>query len=74
MEVLIMKCEKCGSENIVVGKLSTGMGGLVFTTKKAQEKLPFTDNYSVLSASACKDCGGIFDWKVLNPEKLKNDE
>ena len=32
-----MKCEKCGSMNIVEGKLSTGMGGLVFTTRKSQK-------------------------------------
>lgn len=27
-----MKCEKCGSSNIVEGKLYTGTSGLVFTT------------------------------------------
>ncbi len=37
-----MKCEKCGSANTIEGKLSTGMGGLVFTTDTFQQKLPFT--------------------------------
>ena len=69
-----MKCEKCGSENIIVGKLSTGLGGLVFATKKSQKKLPFTKNYSVLSASMCKDCGCIFDIIALNPKNLKDDK
>ena len=27
------KCTKCGSANVVEGKLSTGTGGLVFTTQ-----------------------------------------
>ena len=40
-----MKCEKCGSLNVIEGKLSTGTGGLVFTTDKSQKKLPFTKNY-----------------------------
>ena len=29
------KCPKCGSGNIMEGKLSTGMGGLVFVTKES---------------------------------------
>lgn len=65
-----MKCEKCGSENTVVGKLSTGTGGLVFTTENSQKKLPFTKDYSVLCASGCIDCGCIFDLKMLNPENI----
>ena len=69
-----MKCEKCGSENVIIGKLSTGLGGLVFTTEKSQKKLPFTKNYSVISASACKDCGNIYDLKIVNPENVKRDE
>ena len=32
------KCTKCGSANVVEGKLSTGTGGLVFTTQKSQKK------------------------------------
>ena len=36
------KCTKCGSANVVEGKLSTGTGGLVFTTQKSQKKLPLT--------------------------------
>ncbi len=65
-----MKCEKCGSENVVEGKLSTGMGGLVFTTEKSQKKLPFTDNYSVLTAKGCKDCGAIFDLRMADPQNI----
>ena len=62
-----MKCEKCGSLNVIEGKLSTGTGGLVFTTEKSQKKLPFTKNFSTLVAKGCKDCGAIFDICMENP-------
>ena len=65
-----MKCVQCGSENVVEGKLSTGLGGLVFTTEKAQKSLPFTKNYSVLTAKGCKDCGAVFDLRMVNPENI----
>ena len=65
-----MKCEKCGSENVVEGKLSTGTGGLVFTTKKSQGKLPITKNYSTLTAKGCKDCGAIFDIRMENAQAI----
>lgn len=61
-----MKCEKCGSSNIIEGKLSTGTGGLVFTTETSQKKLPFTKNYSTLTAKGCKDCGAVFDIRMEN--------
>ncbi len=32
------------------------MGGLVFTTKEAQPKLPLTKSYSTLIACGCLDC------------------
>lgn len=64
------KCTKCGSEKIVKGKLSTGMGGLVFTTEEAQKKLPFTQNYSTLIAIGCKECGAIFDIYMENPQAI----
>jgi hypothetical protein len=62
-----MKCEKCGSENVIEGKLSTGMGGLVFTTKEAQPKLTMTKSYSTLIACGCLDCGAVFDIRMENP-------
>lgn len=65
-----MKCEKCGSSNIIEGKLSTGTGGLVFTTEKSQKKLPFTQNYSTLTAKGCKDCGTVFDIRMENPQAV----
>ena len=63
-------CEKCGSANVTVGKLSTGMGGLVFTTKASQKKLPFTRNYSVLTAKGCMDCGAVFDIRMADPAAI----
>ena len=68
-----MKCEKCGSENVMEGKLSTGLGGLVFTTAKSQRKLPFTQNYSTLTAKGCKDCGAVFDIRMENPKAMREE-
>lgn len=66
-----MKCEKCGSENVVEGKLSTGTGGLVFTLEDEQKKLPFTKVWSPLEAFGCLDCGAVFGVRMTDPEKLK---
>ncbi len=65
-----MKCEKCGSENIIEGKLSTGNGGLVFTTKASQKGIPFTKNYSTLVAKGCQDCGAVFDIRMEIPQNI----
>lgn len=62
-----MKCEKCGSDRVIEGKLSTGLSGLMFTTEKSQKKLPVTKNYSAITAKGCKDCGAIFDIRMLSP-------
>ena len=67
-------CEKCGSANVTVGKLSTGMGGLVFTTKASQKKLPFTRCYSTLTAKGCRDCGAVFDVRMEHPERIEQEE
>ena len=65
-----MKCEKCGSDNVIKGKLSTGFGGLVFTTEQSQSKIPFSKNYSVLTAKGCKDCGAVFDIRMETPQYI----
>lgn len=65
-----MKCENCGSVNVIEGKLSTGLGGVVFTTITSQKRLPFTKNYSVIQAIACKDCGHIFSLKLVTPDNV----
>lgn len=65
-----MNCEICNSENTIEGKLSTGFGGVVFTTITSQRKLPFTKNYSVIQAIACKDCGHIFSLKLVTPQNV----
>lgn len=65
-----MKCEKCGSDNVIKGKLSTGLGGLVFTTEQSQSKIPFSKNYSVLTAKGCKDCGAVFDIRMETPQYI----
>ena len=65
-----MKCDKCGSENIIDGKLSTGFCGVVFATKKSQKRLPFSKNYSTITATACKDCGHIFNLVLIAPERI----
>ena len=70
---MINKCAKCGSENVMEGKLSTGMGGLVFCGKNVQKKLPLTQNYSTLIAMGCKDCGAVFDIRMENPQAVEED-
>lgn len=65
-----MKCKECGSQNIMEGKLSTGTGGVIFSTIENQPKIPFTKKYSTLIAFACKDCGNILSIKLENPEKI----
>lgn len=69
-----MKCEKCGSDNVIEGKLSTGLSGLLFTTKKSQKKLPFTKNYSLLTAKGCKDCGAVFDIRMISPKNINKNK
>lgn len=69
-----MICENCGSDHVVEGTLSTGLGGVVFTTTTSQKKLPFTKNYSVIKATACKNCGHIFSLKLVTPEHLNKDK
>ena len=72
-ERMTIKCPTCGSESIIDGKLSTGLGGLLFVTKKSQKKLPFTKNYSTLTAKGCRDCGAVFDIRMDNPCAIDKD-
>ena len=37
-------------------------------------KLPFTNNYSTLTARGCKDCGAVFDIRMENPESLTEEK
>lgn len=37
-------------------------------------KLPFTNNYSTLTAKGCKDCGAVFDIRMENPEALTEEK
>lgn len=69
-----MICEKCGSDNVIEGKLTTGLGGVVFTTMASQKRLPFTKNYSVIKATACKNCRHIFSLKLVTPENVNKDK
>ena len=68
------QCPTCGSENIIEGKLSTGLGGLLFVTKKSQKKLPFTKNYSTLTAKGCRGCGAVFDIRMDSPRAIDKDK
>lgn len=74
MEEKNVKCVKCGSENVIEGKLSTGTGGLVFVTKQARNKLPFAGNFSTLTAKGCKECGAVFDIRMENPQAINENE
>jgi uncharacterized Zn finger protein len=65
-----ISCENCGSNNVIERKLSTGLGGVVFTTVASHKKMPFTKNYSIIQAIACKNCGHIFSLKLVTPQKV----
>ena len=65
-----MKCDKCGSENIIEGGLySQGNWGTVFFSVKKSTKKLFL-KYLPVTANACKDCGSIFNIRAINPERL----
>lgn len=57
-----MKCEKCGSENVMEGLLS-GYAGVTFLEKGTEHK--FRPNAYRVTCKACKDCGAIFDFRIL---------
>lgn len=71
---MTVKCPSCASENIIEGKLSTGLGGLLFVTRQSQKKLPFTKNYSTLTAKGCRDCGAVFDIRMESPQSIEEDK
>ena len=66
----VVKCEKCGSENTVEGKLSTGMGGVFFTGTHPKKPLPFPGSWVPLTAWACKDCGAVFGIRLEDPKSV----
>ena len=69
------KCEKCGSANVTEGRLSTGTGGLLFTTKTAKEMVfKGGSGYTALIAAGCLDCGAVFDIRMADPQALKKDQ
>lgn len=69
-----IQCPNCGSVNLMEGKLSTGTGGLVFATKRSHKWLPFTKNYSTLTAKGCKECGAVFDIRMENPKAVNENK
>lgn len=58
-----IKCEKCGSTNIVQGKL---VSGYAVTFVPINQKGAIKQSSPVL-ACACKDCGNIFNIRLENP-------
>ena len=64
-----MKCEKCGSENIIEGGLYSqgNFGTVLFAVKKNTKKL--FSKFLSITANACKDCGNI-NIILFNPKEL----
>ena len=63
-----MRCPNCNSENVLEGKLLAS-SGVVFVEKGTEKKfLPNTYN---MSCKACKDCGSVFDLKIVTTGKRK---
>lgn len=63
-----MKCPNCNSENVMDGKLQ-GYGGVAFVKKATENKL-FPKAYKT-ECKACKDCGTIFDFRIVTTGKRK---
>ena len=58
------RCAKCGSAKLIDGEFEGyGVGGVFRVKGKILKQL--------VVATACKECGGIFDLKIKNPENLK---
>ena len=60
--ISVAKCEKCGSSNLSDGSVvSSGFaqkGGSAYSCVRVE-------------ATACKDCGALFNLRLEKPEKLK---
>ncbi len=57
------RCPECGSENIIDGELITSEGQKVSFCKKGT-RLHLRPKVYRVSASACSDCGKIFDMRI----------
>lgn len=64
--IMDKKCQKCGSANIIKGKL-VGYAGVAFIP---DESKGFRKKASAVTACACKDCGCIFDFELEYKEKI----
>ena len=62
----IEKCEKCGCCNLKEGFIGGYAGSTGFYRKGSKTIL----STLTVDATACKDCGAIFNLKLRNPEKL----
>lgn len=61
------RCPDCGSANTLEVLLSSAH--FIFAVPLVQRK-KLLPKYSGVKACACTDCGGIFGFKLENPEKL----
>ena len=59
------KCEKCGNCNLVKGLVGTGKAGFIQEGKKT------VLSAMRLCATACKDCGHVFDFELSEKHMLK---
>ena len=70
-----MKCELCGCENIVTGRLQTGAHGIAMVAYNYEIPGRFFFNKKVilrfLDILTCDDCGHILSLKVVPPEISK---
>jgi len=71
--VLFVKCEKCGSEYLVAGRLKTGayQTEVVFVPMtsayaKRTPALGGRKDISIIDALACKNCGAVSNLRLNN--------
>ena len=63
----IVKCPKCGSDDIIKGDLLSP-GGVVFAPECQTEPIRI---FSGMTALACRNCGTVFGFELTDkPEKL----
>ncbi len=60
-----MKCENCGSENVVSGQINTSIGFLFIPEDKIKRQPK-----QGLACDICRDCGHIQNLHVTNPKNL----
>jgi predicted Zn-ribbon and HTH transcriptional regulator len=61
-------CEECRSKKIAEGSLLNMSGPVGFYPEGEESKIKA--KYSIVKCKACKDCGHIFDLRLVNSSNI----